>query len=234
MLLRKYSVKDKEGSCRSEVMLNCKQYSGLLLCWAVIATVLFVRQSLNIQSVTDTASSNLRQPKCPYIWHGGSPTHNGSCWCGNDGYCMCTPSVAIDAVMEVESNDKDVHIVLVRRKDAPRDKHAIVGGFVEVGEAVEDAVWREVKEETNLDVTDLQLFDIYSDPQRDARRHTVSVVYRGLIKDTSGMKVGDDAKRVEVIRLRDAMTLLDLAFDHKQILTDYIKTYHPELWGEIR
>ena len=142
---------------------------------------------------------------------------------------MCTPSLAIDAIMEVDDGLSELSIVLVRRKDAPRDKHAIVGGFVEVGETMEDAVRREVKEETNLDVTDIELFTIYSDPQRDARRHTVSAVYKGKVKSISGMKVGDDAKGVEVIKLKDAVTLLDLAFDHKTILFDYIARYHPDI-----
>lgn len=44
------------------------------------------------------------QPPCPYKWHGGSPTdsHPGSCWCGNDTYCLCTPSLAIDAIIELQ------------------------------------------------------------------------------------------------------------------------------------
>lgn len=138
---------------------------------------------------------------------------------------MCTPSLAIDAIIEVEDRS-DLSVVLVRRRDEPKDKHAIVGGFVAVGETTEAAVLREVKEETNLDVQDIELFHVYSDPTRDARRHTVSAVYRSKVKSTVGMKVGDDAKGVEVIKLRDAVTHLDLAFDHRAILLDYMKRYH--------
>ena len=233
MYLSSYSVKEKEPTPKGAVMHQFRTLlnsNGLLLCWAVLSTFLLVYSRLSSPvSVDSYPVSNLRQPKCPYVWHGGSPSHNGSCWCGWDGYCMCTPSLAIDAIMEVEDGANDISIVLVRRKDAPRDKHAIVGGFVEVGETMEEAVRREVKEETNLDVTDIELFTIYSDPHRDARRHTVSAVYRGIVKSTTEMKVGDDAKGVEIIKLKDAVTLLDLAFDHKAILTDFIARYHPEI-----
>lgn len=200
---------------------------SVILCWAAVVTSLLLFQSLRPQPFT--SHPMLRQPKCPYLWHGGSPSHNGSCWCEFNGYCMCTPSLAIDAIIEVDNQSNGISIVLVRRKDEPRDKHAIVGGFVEVGETVEDAVIREVKEETNLDVSHIELFKIYSDPKRDARRHTVSAVYRGRVGGLSNLKVGDDAKGVDIMSLKHAVTLLDLAFDHKTILTDYIAKYHPEL-----
>ena len=73
---------------------------------------------------------------------------------------------------------------------------------------------------------------MYSDPHRDKRRHTVSAVCRCIItiQDTNNLKKsgGDDAKQVVVVLLKDAIKL-PLAFDHKQILTDYIKRYHPSL-----
>ena len=64
---------------------------------------------------------------CPYKWNGGSPTSllEGSCWCGKDKYCMCTPSLAIDAIIEVPSND-DISVLLVHR-GAPPEGFAIPG-----------------------------------------------------------------------------------------------------------
>jgi hypothetical protein len=41
-------------------------------------------------------------PNCPHLFAGGAPNHKGSCWCGSDDYCMCTPSLAIDALIEVK------------------------------------------------------------------------------------------------------------------------------------
>jgi hypothetical protein len=75
-------------------------------------------------------------------WHGGHPMaqdHKGSCWCGaEDGYCMCTPNVAIDLILVSKSdnnNKDDSFLWLVQRKDT--NQLATMGGFVDVGETVE-------------------------------------------------------------------------------------------------
>ena len=54
----------------------------------------------------DMAKDMTLSQNCPYVWHGGSPSgsHRGSCWCGDDNYCMCTPSLAIDCIIEYEDN----------------------------------------------------------------------------------------------------------------------------------
>ena len=103
---------------------------------------------------------------------------------------------------------------------------------MDVGESVEAAAMREVKEETNLDLSHMEQFRVYSDPARDKRRHTVSAVFRCVAKDIDQLHKGDDAKGVEVVRL-DHVLRLDLAFDHRVILTDYIRTYHPSLASSI-
>lgn len=188
---------------------------AILLLWALIATY----SALFRGAVT-----------CPWIWHGGSPAFKGSCWCGADDYCMCTPSLAIDGIIEVQdpANPSEISIVLVHRRDPPKDLYAIPGGFVDIGETVEHATARELKEETNLDVTGLEQFRVYSDPTRDKRRHTVSAVLRGRALDVTALHKGDDAKAVKIIPLRLVPTL-DLAFDHRVILMDYIEKYHPHL-----
>lgn len=156
------------------------------------------------------------QTHCPYKWAGGSPAFNkGSCWCGEDKYCMCTPSLAIDVLIEVLPDNAvsgqsvpltDVYLLMVHRKDPPAG-HAIMGGFVDVGESVEHACVREMKEEINWSIReeDLELFKIYSDPTRDLRRHTVSAVHilttskRALGSDIHS---GDDAKGLKFVSLK--------------------------------
>lgn len=123
---------------------------------------------------------------CPYKeFHGGTPQDKipGSCWCGKDGYCMCTPSLAIDAIIEVPKEPFPM-LVLVKRGVPPKG-YAITGGFVDVGESIEDATIREVKEETNLDIQSMEQFHVYSNPKRDLRRHTVSAVFACKVTDTS-------------------------------------------------
>ena len=152
---------------------------------------------------------------------------------------MCTPSLAIDAIIElprptsVHDNKKDVRIVLIQRSDRTEPTYAIPGGFVDVDETVEDAVRREVQEETHLHLDHIEQFHVYSNPTRDIRRHTVSVVFRCVVNDFTAIHRGDDAKSVVIVPLVDALQL-HLAFDHRDILEDYIKHYHASLWSDVK
>ena len=86
-----------------------------------------------------------------------------------------TPLLTVDIIIEM--NDRDERpIVLIERKHPPHG-WAIPGGFVDVGESVEDAARREALEETGLAVRLETLLGCYSNPARDPRGHTASVVY---------------------------------------------------------
>lgn len=124
-----------------------------------------------------------------------------------------TPLLAVDCVM---TDDKG-RVVLIRRGHPPFEgAYALPGGFVDVGETVEDACRREMKEETNLDISNLMLVGVYSEPGRDPRGHTVSVAFRADA-DFSKLQAGDDATAAELV---DDWRILDIAFDHKKILHD--------------
>lgn len=60
---------------------------------------------------------------------------------------------------------------------------------------VEHAAVREMREETGLDVELLGVLGVYSRPDRDPRRHTMSVVFVGRPRDAAALKAGDDAAR---------------------------------------
>ncbi len=119
-------------------------------------------------------------------------------------------------------NDNHEFILIKRKNDPFKDCWALPGGFVDYGEKTEDAAIREAKEETSIDVKLEKLFNVYSDPDRDPRRHTVSVFYlaHGNFDDA---KADDDAKDIGVFSF-DKLEDLKIAFDHKDIL-DEVKKY---------
>jgi O-acetyl-ADP-ribose deacetylase (regulator of RNase III)/ADP-ribose pyrophosphatase YjhB (NUDIX family) len=123
------------------------------------------------------------------------------------------PYVTVDAIIEIGEC-----IVIIKRSNPPFG-WALPGGFVDYGESLEEAVKREAKEETGLELTDLKQFHTYSDPCRDPRFHTIGTVYIGKAKGSP--KAGDDAVGLKVVKLNEIPNL-DFAFDHKKILEDYL------------
>ncbi len=107
-------------------------------------------------------------------------------------------------------------IILIERSNPPYG-WAIPGGFVDYGESVETAARREAKEEVSLEVELVEQFYVYSDPQRDPRQHTLSVVFIATAKGEP--KADDDAKEVGIFHSWNQPT--KLCFDHQQILEDY-------------
>ena len=167
-------------------------------------------------------------------WHGGHPAQDraGSCWCGrNDQYCMCTPNLSIDLIV-ASKNGHDVW--LVRRRDT--NQLATMGGFVDVDETVESAIFRELKEEMGIDLSSKStstegsviLMGIYSDPRRDSRRRTASAVYAVQFDDTVyHPTAGDDAKEVKRISVND-IEQYEYFADHRTILIDYRRWLYGE------
>lgn len=122
------------------------------------------------------------------------------------------PVPTVDIIIEVKDG-----VVLIERKNAPHG-WAIPGGFVDYGESLEAAARREAKEETNLDVALTQLLYTYSNPHRDSRQHTISSVFIAKAKGTP--QAQDDAKSLAVFHPHKFPK--NLAFDHAQILADYL------------
>lgn len=149
-----------------------------------------------------------------------------------------TPLLAVDIIIEIQdwyplrlglvrfdgtslTPERRDGIVLIERENEPHG-FALPGGMVDVGETTEQAAIREAKEETGLDIVNLRLLGVYSNPKRDPRGHTVSIVY---IAQALGIPEGkDDAKRAfisEPTQLGSDI-LEKLVCDHRRILTDYV------------
>ena len=122
------------------------------------------------------------------------------------------PALTVDIVIATGDG-----IVFIKRGNEPfKGMWALPGGFVDYGETVEAAAIREAKEETCLDVELVELLGVYSDPSRDPRGHTVSVVYLAKIK-SGELRGADDAAEAAVFRQGESFPL---AFDHEKIYAD--------------
>ena len=124
---------------------------------------------------------------------------------------------AVDAIID----DNQGNIILIKRKYPPyKDYYALPGGAVEKGESLKQAVIREIKEETNLDITIESKIGVYDKPGRDPRGDVHSTAYKcRIIGSKDEIKSGDDSKDVIVISFKELKNI-KLAFDHKEMLKD--------------
>ncbi len=123
------------------------------------------------------------------------------------------PFITVDAIIEIGDS-----IVLIERSNPPFG-WALPGGFVDYGESLEEAVRREMREETGLELLFLKQFHTYSKPDRDPRFHTITTVFSAQADGTP--KAGDDAKGVKRVPL-SRIQEMEFAFDHKSVINDYI------------
>lgn len=123
------------------------------------------------------------------------------------------PLPTVDVIIETGGG-----IVLIERKNAP-EGWALPGGFVDYRESLEDAAIREAREETSLEVTLKCQLHAYSDPARDPRKHTLSVVF---VAEAEGvLEARDDAKAAGVFTEENLPG--PLVFDHARIIGDYFR-----------
>lgn len=118
--------------------------------------------------------------------------------------------------------DEDFNFILIKRRNDPfKDYWALPGGFVEYGETVETAAVREAKEETSIDVELKDLVNVYSNPDRDTRGHTITVAYTAK-GDLSQKKADDDACDIGIFS-QNQLDEINIAFDHDKIIKDCLK-----------
>jgi|GEM_PF-2450636 len=131
------------------------------------------------------------------------------------------PLPTVDIIIEYQDG-----LVLIERKNPPHG-WALPGGFVDYEETVEAAAQREAREETGLIITDLDQFRVYSAADRDPRQHTVTTVFTA--RGTGALQGADDARQARVFppdQLPEPM-----AFDHRRIIHDYLKTKKRKLFN---
>jgi 8-oxo-dGTP diphosphatase len=127
------------------------------------------------------------------------------------------PRVTVDAWIE----DAKGRVLLVRRGRPPFEgRWALPGGFCEWGETTEESCAREAREETGVRVRVGEVLGVYSDPRRDPRGHTISVLYEA--RPIGGtVKGGDDAADARWFTSSEVLSA-DLAFDHGRIVREQL------------
>ena len=130
------------------------------------------------------------------------------------------PVPTVDIIIELVDRPHRP-IILIERLNSPFG-WAIPGGFIDYGEPSEVAARREAKEETGLAVELVEQFHVYSDPSRDPRQHTMSVVFLAMAKGEP--QAGDDAKNIGIFESWRIPG--NLCFDHDRVMRDYWQYRH--------
>ena len=146
------------------------------------------------------------------------------------------PSLTTDAiVLRKHINDEYHDILLVTRGNNPfKDCLAFPGGFVDYGEDPIKGCLRELKEETNLDGYNIELLTVRGDPNRDPRKHVVSIIYIVEVDKNAEPKGGDDAKDAKFYDLNKIFKEYKdkMAFDHYSIITELIEKKFKNIYKE--
>ncbi len=143
------------------------------------------------------------------------------------------PPTTVDGIILLKNGQK---LLLIQRDHDPfMDKWALPGGFIDFDESTTEAVIREVKEETNLDIKDVYFINYYDNQNRDSRaRIVISFSFVAFTNDCEKAKCGDDAKSLKWVTEDELIEMInhnELAFDHKKFILDaMLKTnYMPQI-----
>jgi len=125
-----------------------------------------------------------------------------------------SPILAVDGIIL-----KDDKVLLTKREIYPFQGYWVLpGGHVEYGEKVEEAIKREMKEELGVSVKIKKLVGVYSEPKRDPRYHSVSVVFF-LGKGKGKIRLSHEASEFKYFSLNNLPK--KIGFDHRKILNDF-------------
>lgn len=139
------------------------------------------------------------------------------------------PSVTVDGVV-LHYKHQNINILLIKRKSDPfKGSWALPGGFLDMHEAPEEAVKRELEEETGLKLEEVVQIGAFGKPERDPRGRVISISFLSLLKPESNkeIKAASDAADANWFKLHELPE--SLAFDHDEIIKETIKMLKEKL-----
>lgn len=137
--------------------------------------------------------------------------------CGRDDYQ--NPSVTVDAVATREGKE-GLELLMIKRGEDPKEwagMWAFPGGFVDYGEDPEDAVIRELLEETGVVGRYPLALTILGKPGRDPRKHCVGLFYLVEVESNSEPVGADDAIEAKWVSINQ-LTQENVAGDHSEVI----------------
>lgn len=140
-------------------------------------------------------------------------------------YAYPRPAVTVDAAVFKETGS-GIEILLIQRGNEPfKDGWALPGGFMDMEETLEEAIHREMAEETGLKGLKLQQLQAFSTLGRDPRGRTITIVFYGILQDEQQATAGDDASDAKWFSID---SLPELAFDHDEVIAIAISRINRE------
>ncbi len=138
------------------------------------------------------------------------------------------PMVTVDAVVFAVTHGS-IELLLIKRGHEPfKGQWAIPGGFIGMEEELDDAVARELQEETGLTGIPLEQIHTFGTVGRDPRGRQITVVYMGIIKEgLDRIKAGDDAAQAQWFDINNLPP--NMAFDHNLVANFAIEKLKPKL-----
>lgn len=123
--------------------------------------------------------------------------------CENCGFVYYFNSSS-STIALILNEDKEL-LVATRAHEPSKGTLDLPGGFVDLDETGEEAVIREVKEETHLDILDVRY--LFSIPNRYVYSgfevHTLDLVYLCKVKNTQNLQAEDDVAKLQFIKINE-------------------------------
>lgn len=141
-----------------------------------------------------------------------------------------TPGVAVDSIVTRQKEAGGNEILLITRGRPPFEGHyAFPGGFVDDGEDPKVACLRELQEECTVEGCEPELITVAGKPDRDPRKHVISIVYAVQVEAGASVAAGDDAATAHWYDLQTVWDSFEFAFDHKDILREFLVKKFPNV-----